>query len=56
MTKRITISLPDDVYEFVRVWAEENCRTAARVGAIVVTRAAKRRRRRQKRANDVEAD
>ncbi|MEP0911778.1 hypothetical protein NDI45_12730 [Leptolyngbya sp. GB1-A1] len=41
MTKRMTISVDDDVYEILEKWAEEEVRTVANLAAALVTLAAR---------------
>lgn len=43
MTKRMTISIEDDVHETLEVWAEEEVRTVANLAAALVTMAARER-------------
>lgn len=37
MTKRITISVDDDVYEILEKWANDEVRTVANLAAAIVT-------------------
>jgi predicted CopG family antitoxin len=41
MTKRMTISVDDDVYETLETWASEEVRTVANLAAALVTIAAR---------------
>lgn len=41
MTKRMTISVDDDVYETLEQWANEEVRTVANLAAALVTMAAR---------------
>lgn len=41
MTKRMTISVDDDVYEILQSWAGEEIRTMANLAAALVTKAAR---------------
>ena len=41
MTKRMTISVDDDVYETLEGWASEEVRTVANLAAALVTMAAR---------------
>ena len=43
MTKRMTISVDDDVYEILEGWADEEVRTVANLAAALVTIAARER-------------
>ncbi|WP_199305521.1 MULTISPECIES: ribbon-helix-helix domain-containing protein [Cyanophyceae] len=43
MTKRMTISVDDDVYEILETWADEEVRTVANLAAALVTMAARDR-------------
>jgi hypothetical protein len=43
MTKRMTISVDDDVYEILETWADEEVRTVANLAAALVTMAARGR-------------
>ncbi len=43
MTKRMTISVDDDVYEILEQWASEEVRTVANLAAALVTLAARDR-------------
>lgn len=43
MTKRMTISVDDDVHEILEGWAEEEVRTVANLAAALVTLAARDR-------------
>lgn len=43
MTKRMTISVDDDVYEILETWADEEVRTVANLAAALVTMAARER-------------
>jgi hypothetical protein len=43
MTKRMTISVEDDVYEILEQWADEEVRTVANLAAALVTLAARDR-------------
>ena len=53
MTKRMTISVDDDVYEALEYWADEEVRTVANLAAALVTLAA---RERQSKRNPQESD
>jgi hypothetical protein len=48
MTKRMTISVDDDVYEALEEWANEEVRTVANLAAALVTLAARERQTKQK--------
>lgn len=48
MTKRMTISVDDDVYETLENWANEEVRTVANLAAALVTLAARERQAKQK--------
>lgn len=48
MTKRMTISVDDDVYEILEQWAGEEVRTVANLAAALVTIAARERQTKQK--------
>ena len=41
MTKRMTISVDDDVYETLEGWADSEVRTVANLAAALVTKAAR---------------
>ena len=41
MTKRVTISVDDDVHEILEKWATEEVRTVANLAAALVTMAAR---------------
>lgn len=41
MTKRMTISVDDDVYEILEKWADQEVRTVANLAAALVTMAAR---------------
>ena len=43
MTKGMTISVDDDVYEILEQWAEDEVRTIANLAAALVTLAARER-------------
>ncbi len=43
MTKRMTISVDDDVYEILEKWADDEVRTVANLAAALVTMAARER-------------
>jgi hypothetical protein len=43
MTKRLTISIDDDVYDTLEVWADEEVRTIANLAAAIVTLEARKR-------------
>lgn len=43
MTKRMTISVDDDVYDILDTWADEEVRTVANLAAALVTMAARER-------------
>ena len=43
MTKRMTISVDDDVYEILEGWADEEVRTVSNLAAALVTMAARER-------------
>jgi len=43
MTKRLTISIDDDVYDFLEKWADEEVRTVANLAAAIVTLEARKR-------------
>lgn len=43
MTKRLTISIEDDVYEVLEKWADEEVRTLANLAAAIVTLEARKR-------------
>lgn len=43
MTKRMTISVDDDVHEILESWADEEVRTIANLAASLVTVAARER-------------
>lgn len=47
MTKRMTISVDDDVYEILEKWANEEVRTVANLAAALVTIAARDRQSKQ---------
>lgn len=47
MTKRMTISVDDDVYEILERWASEEVRTVANLAAALVTLAARERNPKQ---------
>jgi hypothetical protein len=48
MTKRLTITIDDDVYDTLDVWADEEVRSVANLAAALVTMAARERQRKQK--------
>jgi len=48
MTKRMTISVDDDVYEILEKWADEEVRTVANLAAALVTLAARERQNKPK--------
>ncbi|MBD2428121.1 hypothetical protein [Phormidium sp. FACHB-1136] len=43
MTKRLTISIEDDVYDVLEKWADEEVRTLANLAAAIVTLEARKR-------------
>lgn len=43
MTKRLTISVDDDVYDVLEKWADEEVRTVANLAAAIVTLEARKR-------------
>lgn len=43
MTKRMTISVEDDVFAILETWADEEVRTVANLAAALVTMAARER-------------
>jgi hypothetical protein len=43
MTKRLTISIDDDVYDVLESWADEEVRTIANLAAAIVTLEARKR-------------
>lgn len=47
MTKRMTISVDDDVHEILESWAAEEVRTIANLAAALVTLAARERQTKQ---------
>lgn len=47
MTKRLTISLDDDVYDFLEPWAEEEVRTVANLASALVTLAVRKKQQEQ---------
>ncbi|NEQ31894.1 MAG: hypothetical protein F6K04_12965 [Leptolyngbya sp. SIO4C5] len=47
MTKRLTISIDDDVYEVLESWADEEVRTVANLAAAIVTLEARKRQKDQ---------
>ncbi|MBD2091840.1 hypothetical protein H6F67_18515 [Microcoleus sp. FACHB-1515] len=47
MTKRMTISVDDDVHEILENWAAEEVRTVANLAAALVTLAARERQTKQ---------
>lgn len=47
MTKRMTISVDDDVYEMLELWANEEVRTPANLAAALVTLAIRDRQKQQ---------
>lgn len=50
MTKRLTISVDDDVYDVLEKWADDEVRTVANLAAAIVTLEA-RKRQQQKEEN-----
>jgi hypothetical protein len=44
MTKRLTISVDDDVYDILEKWADEEVRTVANLAAAIVTLEARQRK------------
>lgn len=44
MTKRLTISVDDDVYEILEKWANEEVRTVANLAAAIVTLEARKKK------------
>ena len=56
MTKRMTISVDDDVYEILEQWAGEEVRTVANLAAALVTIAARERYTKQKHPQPVRAE
>lgn len=44
MTKRLTISVDDDVYDILEKWAGEEVRTVANLAAAIVTLEARQRK------------
>lgn len=49
MTKRITISIDDDVYKTLEPWAKEEVRTVANLATVLVTLAARDKQKTLKR-------
>jgi predicted CopG family antitoxin len=47
MTKRMTISVDDDVYEVLEKWADEEIRTVANLATALVTIAAREKKEKQ---------
>jgi hypothetical protein len=47
MTKRMTISVDDDVYETLEQWADEEVRTVANLAAALVTIAAREKQQKK---------
>jgi predicted CopG family antitoxin len=47
MTKRMTISVDDDVYEILEKWADEEVRTVANLAAALVTLQAREKQTKQ---------
>ncbi|MGD1941710.1 MAG: hypothetical protein ACFB0G_10395 [Leptolyngbyaceae cyanobacterium] len=47
MTKRLTISVDDDVHEILEKWANEEVRTVANLAAAIVTLEARERQKKQ---------
>ena len=43
MTKRLTISIDDDVYDVLETWADEEVRTIANLAAAIVTLEARKK-------------
>lgn len=43
MTKRLTISVDDDVYEILEQWANDEVRTVANLAAAIVTLEARKK-------------
>jgi hypothetical protein len=43
MTKRLTISIEDDIYDVLEKWADEEVRTLANLAAAIVTLEARKR-------------
>lgn len=48
MTKRMTISVDDDVYEILEKWANDEVRTVANLAAALVTLQARERAEKEK--------
>lgn len=48
MTKRLTISVDDDVYDVLEKWADEEVRTVANLAAAIVTLEARKRQQQNK--------
>lgn len=49
MTKRMTISVDDDVYETLETWAKEEVRTVANLATALVTMATRDKQKADKR-------
>ena len=45
MTKRLTISIDDDVYDVLEKWANEEVRTVANLAAAIVTLEARQKQK-----------
>lgn len=52
MTKRLTISIEDDVYKVLETWADEEVRTLANLAAAIVTIEARKRSTTKRADND----
>jgi hypothetical protein len=52
MTKRMTISIDDDVYEVLEGWADTEVRTVANLAAALVTQAAREKQQNTSKASD----
>jgi hypothetical protein len=48
MTKRLTISVDDDVYDILEEWASEEVRTVANLAAAIVTLESRKRQQQAK--------
>lgn len=51
MTKRLTISVDDDVYDVLEKWADEEVRTVANLAAAIVTLEARKRQQQKEEKN-----
>lgn len=51
MAKRMTITVEDDVYETLELWADDEVRTVANLAAALVTMAARERQPKQNKSN-----